>query len=125
MPRLSIDTSEFADYVACFLLDKMNNMSEVVPYNEDFNDFCEILKHKGTRATLITYYMHMDPQTRVRYRLIRDVFITNGILPTADLHITKDVAPVVPKPKMTLLKKVMAAGLAIITGKKILGKIRK
>jgi len=125
MPRLSIDTDEFADYVAAFLLDKMNNMDTVVPGNENFNDFCEILKHKGTRATLITYYMHMDPQTRVRYRLIRNVFITDGKLPTADLHITKTEPPLVPKPKRTLLKKVLAAGLAIITGKSIVDKIRK
>lgn len=125
MPRLSVETDEFADLVCCFLLDKLNYMETVDPYNDNFNDFCEIMKHKGMRAVLLTYYMHINPQTRVRYRLIRDVFITDGNMPTADLHIVKTEPPLIPTPKRTLLKKILAAGLAIITGKKIIDKVRK
>ncbi len=125
MPRLNIDSNEFADYVACFLLDKLNDIEGVVPGNEDFNDFSIILKNKGVRAVLLTYYMHMKPQTRVRYRLIKDVFRTDGMMPTADLHIEKSKEIELTKPKKTLLKKVLAAGIAILTGKKILGGLRK
>lgn len=131
MPRLNVKTTEFADIVCCFLLDKMNNSDTVLPLNagnENFEDFIEVMKHKGLRSVLLTYYMHMDPQTRVRYRLIRDVFNVGGQMPTADIHmehVDVEVPAVIAKPKRTLLKKIITAGLAIITGAKILNKIRK
>ena len=124
MPRLSTETTEFADLVCCFLLDKLNN-PEILPGNENFDDFCELMKHKGMRAILLTYYMHMNPNTRVRYRLIREVFRPEKPMPTADLHLVKPEPIETVAPKRTLLKKVLAMGLALLTGKKIIGKVRK
>lgn len=120
MPRLSTESTEFADFVCCFLLDKLNNMDSVVPENlgnSDFEDFCKILKNKGVRSILLQYYMQLPAQSRVRYRLLRDVFITDKPLKTADIHIEKAYPKEMDTGKRTLLQKVIHMGLSILTGK--------
>jgi len=118
MPRLDVDADKFADYVACFLLDKLSNMNDVIPGNEDFNDLCIILNNRGLRSVLLTYYMHMKPQHRVEYRLIKDVFRPKGRVNTAAIYIEKPVLKVDTPKERSLLRKVLDAGLSIITGKK-------
>jgi hypothetical protein len=76
MPRIKMTSGEFGDYVACFLNDKFTNPDAVIPpsINAEFDGLAEIMNRKGMRGIVLSYFMHVDPQFRVKYRLTRDVF---------------------------------------------------
>lgn len=92
MAKLNITGAEFSDIVICFLLDKVQHPEEVIEFdvNENFNAFAEVLARRGMKAPLLQCYMNMDPQTRVKYRLIRNVFRDVPGTETAFMEISKD-----------------------------------
>lgn len=73
--RLKFTSSEFADFSAAFYYDRLTN-PDMIPYqvNKDFDDLIEVLKRKGCRQIFLAYYLHMNPQIRVKYRMGKDTF---------------------------------------------------
>jgi hypothetical protein len=76
MPRIKVTSSEYGDIVAAFLYDKLINPDAVIPNlnNPEFDGLMEIMNRKGMRAVLMHYWLSMDPQMRVKYRLIQNTF---------------------------------------------------
>lgn len=74
--KLKLNAQEFGDFVVAYLYDKMSNPEQVSPSEvaPEFSEFVEILQRKGTRSIFLAYWLKMDPQSRVRYRLARPVF---------------------------------------------------
>lgn len=90
MATLNLTGSEFADVVVCFILDKLQHPTDVVEFdlNPKFNALAEVLGRRGMKAAFLQVYMSMDPQTRVKYRLIRDVFrdVPGGSIEGIQIH---------------------------------------
>lgn len=79
MAKITVTGGDFANIVMLFLYDKLRNPDQIVEadINEIFNAFVEVLMRRGLKAPLLQCYIDMNPQLRVKYRLIRDVFIDN------------------------------------------------
>jgi len=92
MAKLNLTGAEFSDIVICFLLDKLQHPEEVIEFdvNENFNAFAEVLARRGMKAPLLQCYMAVDAQTRIKYRLIRNVFRDVPGTDTAFIEISKD-----------------------------------
>lgn len=126
MPTLHLKSSEFADIVACFLLDKLTNPADVIPIeiNENFDDLSVIMQNKGMRAVLLKYYMTMNPQMRIQYKMIKDVFTTTDKASSAYIYIEKEQKPPQEVSKTRkFLKTMLKIGLVgsaikLLTGKK-------
>jgi hypothetical protein len=58
--------------------------------NEKFNALAEVLARRGMKAPLLQCWMDMDPQTRVKYRMIKNVFRDVPGSSTAQIYIEKD-----------------------------------
>jgi hypothetical protein len=69
--KINVDAKEFADIVACFLLDKLLYPDKVIFDNEDFNELAEIMKGKGMRSFLLNYYLGLSALTRTKYKYIK------------------------------------------------------
>lgn len=84
--KLTLTASEFADICVFFFLDKLQHPDEVLPaeYAEKFNALAEVMKRRGFRSAFLWYYMKSNPQRRVRYRYIRNVFRPNS--PSKAVH---------------------------------------
>ena len=108
MARIKLTVGEFGDYVAAFLYDKMTNPEEIVPAESNvmFNDAAEIMSKRGLRNIFLSYWLQMDPQQRVKYRMTRSVF--NPFKPASSviLEIVWEPAPVEKKPT-TIIGKLM------------------
>ena len=117
MAKLTLTGSEFCDLIECFLYDKLNNPDEIIEFdvNERFNAFMEVMARRGTKGPLLQCYMDMDPQLRVKYRMIRSVFIDGGTsIATIEIH--NDKRPEVAKVGFiarikNYLKKILTLGL--------------
>lgn len=92
MAKITVKGGDFANVVVCFLYDKLQHPEQILEadVNEIFNALAEVLMRRGMKAPLFQCYMRMDPQLRVRYRMIRNVFIDNGSTKTALIEIRKD-----------------------------------
>jgi len=105
--KITLTSSQFADFCLFFLLDKLQNPEEVIPpdYDEKFNAVAEIMKRRGIRSALFWFYVKSDPMLRVKYRLIRNIFRPdNPSKVAAWIEIIKD--PTV-KPKAGLISRLM------------------
>jgi hypothetical protein len=94
--KLTLSASEFADFCLFFLLDKLQHPEEVEPpeYAEKFNAIAEIMKRRGFRSALLWYYVKANPQMRVRYRMMRNVFRPHNPSKIGHwIEIRKDDAP--------------------------------
>ena len=98
MPTLKVDSSEFADFVVCFLLDKLTKPGQVIPVevNENFDDLSMVLANKGLRSVFLQYYINMNPQMRIKYKMIRGAFINNTQDTTSIIYIDKVYVPEQP-----------------------------
>lgn len=87
-----------------------------VHLNQDWAEFLEVLTRKGMRSPLLQYYLSVQPQMRIRYNLLKDVFYPkpqgNGYIEIRPQEIPK-------KPEKTglikktgkYLKKIISLGL--------------
>lgn len=74
MARVNITVKEFPDLVAAFLFDKINNVEEVIPDNQEFNELAESMGKRGMSPLLMKYYLSMDPQMRIYYKRLKATF---------------------------------------------------
>lgn len=120
MAKITVTGAEFANIVTLFLYDKLQHPDDIVEadINETFNALAEVLMRRGLKAPLLQCYMDMDPQLRVKYRMIRNVFIDNDSTQTALIEIRKDKRAEVLKPGVftrikSYLKKIITLGLTV------------
>lgn len=120
MAKLTVTGSEFSDVVMLFLYDKLLHPDDIIEadVNEKFNAFAEVLMRRGMKGPLLQCYMDMDPMLRVKYRLIRDVFIDKPNNKISYIEIRKDVRTEVLKPGVftrikKFLKKIITLGLVV------------
>lgn len=115
MARIDVSNTEFADIAVCYLLDKLQNPDGISQNNEDFNDLSELLKNKGLRGILLHYYLSMPSKTRIKYRLIKEVFDSKGMKNSSSIIGIKKEDYIEKEPEQSsFLKKVVAIGLAKI-----------
>lgn len=119
MPKITVTGSEYADITACFLMDKLTNPDEVIEYdvNERFNALVEVLARRGMKAPLLQTWLDMDPQTRVKYRQIKQVFRDGAQGKVTYIEIHKDKRSEIIKPGVfqrikNIVKKIITLGLA-------------
>jgi len=74
MAKINLTPSEYGDITVAFLLDKMLHPEEVIPYNENFNEYAEKLAGKGMKPLSLNFYLQMDGNLRVYYKRIKKVF---------------------------------------------------
>lgn len=93
--KLTLTSTQFCQIVMCMLYDQLVRPDEIVPIlvNQDYNDLMTLFKQRGMRTILQQYYMRLDPQMRVRYRFIQDVFRDNAKANTAFIEIRKERVP--------------------------------
>ena len=107
MAKIRVEPNEFADVVISFLLDKILHPEEVVPNNDDFNEFTEKIRGKGLKTLMMKYYLNMDSRTRVKYKIIKDVF-EEGSSETSVINILPEkVEKKKEMGKKNLLKKII------------------
>lgn len=76
----------------CLLYDQLMYPEETVPIqkNQDYNDLMSIVKNRGMRTIFQMYFMRLDPQMRIKYRFIRDVFKDNNKANNVFIEIKKE-----------------------------------
>jgi hypothetical protein len=104
--KIRVVPNEFADIVISFLLDKMLHPEEVVPNNDDFNEFIEKIRGRGLKTLMMKYYLNMDSKTRVKYKIIKDVF-EEGSSETSVISISPEKVEKKKEVSKSLLKKVI------------------
>ena len=118
MPTLKVSSGEFADFVVCFLLDKLTKPGQVIPVevNEQFDDLSIVLSNKGLRSVLLQYYIQMNPQMRIKYKMIRKVFTDSPLENTSIIYIEKSQIPEQPTilgKTRKFLKKIISLGMGV------------
>lgn len=75
--KLTLNATEFADLVACFLYSQVTNPDESVPValSKEWAEFVQVMNRKGMRSILLQYYLGTNPQIRVRWNMIRKTFM--------------------------------------------------
>lgn len=115
--RLTLTSTQFCQIVMCAVYDQLTRPDEIVPIlnNQDYNDLMTLFKQRGMRTILQQYYMRLDPQMRIRYRMMDDVFRDNKQKETVMLEIRKEHLPAAKKGLVRrtgeFLAKVMTLGL--------------
>ncbi len=97
--RLTLTTTQFCQLMMCCLYDQLVHPDEIVPIliNQDYNDIMTLFKQRGMRTILQQYYMRLDPQMRIRYRMIDDFIRDNNKRSDIMLDIRKEHVPIEKK----------------------------
>lgn len=74
MSQIHVDPEEFADIVLNFLLEGLRNKGEFLEGNERWDEFMTYLDGHGGKPRLMLDFLHMDAETRVKYKRIQKVF---------------------------------------------------
>jgi len=114
MAQIIKTSSEFADIISIFLLDKLQNMDKVVIDNIDFNMIMEIMKDRGMKTYLLKYYMALKPLQRMDYKRIRSSFTNTGKSNTIVINGTK----ISSKEKEGIMKKILKKALTMLVASK-------
>ena len=90
--KLTLSSTQFSQLIMCMLYDFLLRPDEIVPIlkNQDYNDLMTILKHRSLRTILQQYYMQLDPQMRIRYRMMQEVFRDNTKTQSVFIEIKKE-----------------------------------
>jgi hypothetical protein len=127
---MRLSDGEFADYVVCFLYDKLTKPQSVVPaeVNPGFNAFAEILMKRGFKSQLLYRYMKMPTSTRSKYRTTSGVYNQKAGTSSTSIvvfktKIKKDVKKI--DTVKDIIKKISALGLTFKTVKGIIDIYRK
>lgn len=117
MPKINVDTDEFADLTVAFLLDKLLHPTEIISSNEEFDILSGKMYGKGLRALFMQYYLSLPASTRVKYKRLKKVLI--GVTDKVQIHISKS-KEVIKEPekekKPGIIKRIAKA-----VGKKMIG----
>jgi hypothetical protein len=68
MAKLNLTPSEFADFVAAFIFDKMVNPDEIIIENEDFTKLINRISSLGSKPHFMKYYLDMTADERLNYK---------------------------------------------------------
>ena len=74
MPKIQVDSDTWPNIVVAYLMDKILHPDDISENNEDFNDLMKKMKGKGMLPLFRNYYLSMDANWRMRYRIIKDGF---------------------------------------------------
>lgn len=74
MSKINVTAQTFPNIVVAYLFDKLLHPDEVSVGNELFDKFVVQLKKKGFAVNLRDYYLNMDSQDRLKFKLIKDGF---------------------------------------------------
>ena len=74
MPKINVTSDTFPNIVMAYLYDKFIHPDEVSKGNELFNETIDKIKKKGSLPLLRDYYLKMDANDRMKYKLIKDAF---------------------------------------------------
>ena len=93
--KLTFTTTQYCQFVMCMLYDHLLNPDDIVPIiiDKDYNDLMTIMKHRSIKSILLQYYMQLDPQMRVKYRMIKNVFRDNMSTGSIYIEIKKEHIP--------------------------------
>ena len=73
MSQINLTPEEVPDFVVAFLMDNFKN-EELLRENPLWAKYMENLKAKGIKAQTVLYYLHMDSETRLKYKRISKIF---------------------------------------------------
>lgn len=73
MSQIHLEPDEFADLAMAFLLDAIRDET-LLKDNEEFRAFLKSMDNKGMKSELMKRYLHMNGESRLRYKKIQDVF---------------------------------------------------
>jgi len=73
MSQINLTPEEVPDFVVAFLMDNFKN-EELLRENPLWAKYMENLKAKGVEAHTVKYFLHMDSETRLKYKRIAKVF---------------------------------------------------
>lgn len=74
MSKINVTNETYPDIVIAYLFDKLLHPDEVSPGNPLFENFTKQLKQKGFMPIIRDYYLNMNAQHRLKYKLIKDAF---------------------------------------------------
>ncbi len=74
MSKINVTNKTYPNIVISYLFDKLLHPDEVSVGNELFDKFAGQLKKKGFLPIIRDYYLNMDSQDRLKYKLIKDAF---------------------------------------------------
>lgn len=84
MSTVNLTPEEVPDFVVAFLMDNFKN-EELLRENPLWAKYMDNLKAKGVEAQTVQYYLHMDSETRLKYKRISKVF--DGKVQSAKIQI--------------------------------------
>jgi len=74
MAKINVTNKTYPNFVVAYLFDKLLHPDEVSVGNELFDKFSIQLRQKGFLPLVRDYYLSMDSQDRLKYKLIKDSF---------------------------------------------------
>ncbi len=83
MAKINISAEKWSDIVLMYLLDSIKKKKVMESASPEFKEFMSSAKQM-IRPHLVKHFLDMDPEMRVKYRLIRDAF-TKGARSTVDI----------------------------------------
>ncbi len=97
--KLTINTVQYSQLMVCLFYDQLLHPDKSIPIleDQDYNDLLSIMKHRGVLTLFQLYYMRLDPQMRMRFRLIREAFRNNNNMKDLILEVKKDTISVPKK----------------------------
>jgi len=74
MAKINVTNKTYPNFVIAYLFDKLLHPDDVSVGNELFDKFAVQLRRKGFLPLVRDYYLSMDSQDRLKYKLIKDAF---------------------------------------------------
>ena len=90
MSQIKLTPDEVPDFVVAFIMDNFKN-EQLREDNPLWKAYMENLESKGVESHTVKYYLHMDSDTRLKYKRIAKVF--SGEVDSAKIVITKNTDP--------------------------------
>jgi len=72
--KINVTNKTYPNIVVAYLFDKLLHPEEVSVGNELFDKLAGQMKQKGFLPIIRDYYLNMDSQDRLKYKLIKDAF---------------------------------------------------
>lgn len=98
MAKVKITPSEWGDFVMIFLLDAMVH-PQILDENPEFREMIDEFKAKGLKSNLLSYYLSLPGDIRIKYKRLKPTMIAGKGEDQADIMIKR--------PATTTLKKAM------------------
>lgn len=77
MARITINTEQFSDIVLVYILDTLKRKKIMDATSPEYKEVIEKIS-QALKPKLVVHFIQMDPEIRVKYRLIRSAFDGKG-----------------------------------------------